>query len=437
MASPDGAVASAVSTAEQDSKCVADRVANLPLVSSAYDMVSSAYASTKESHPYVKLVCDAAETGVKTIAAAAVSGAQPILTKLEPQISSANEYVCKGLDKLEEKLPILQQPPEKIFSDTKELVTSTVSGAKDAISNTVTGAKDAVTSTVTGVVDKTKEAVQGGVEMTKSAVATGVNTVMASSVGQMVASSVDSMLDKSEDLIDHYLPITEEELAQLATSMEGFEMATVEQQREQQSYFVRLGSLSSKVRHRAYQHSLGKLKKAKEGTQDALFQLSQTIELIEHIKQGVDQKIQNAQEKLHQMWLQWNQKQSPEVSLEDVPQPAEIESQALEVSRGIAQQLHSTTAALVSNLQGLPAGVQEKVSLVRQNVDELRSSFLSAKSFQDLSASILAQSREKVTQARELTDELLEHVSHNAPLSWLVGPFAPSGKPEKEEIEMQ
>ncbi|XP_015262255.1 PREDICTED: perilipin-3-like isoform X2 [Gekko japonicus] len=427
MASPDGTATSAASTAEQDPKCATGRVANLPLVSSAYDMVSSAYASTKESHPYVKMVCDVAETGVKTIAAAAVSGAQPILNKLEPQISSANEYMCKGLDKLEEKLPILQQPTDKVFSDTKELVTSTVSGARDAVSNTVTGARNTVTSTVTGVVDKTKEAVQGGVEMTRSAVATGVN---------MVASGVDSILGKSEGLVDHYLPVTEEELAQLATSMEGFDMASVEQQKEQQSYFVRLGSLSSKVRHRAYQHSLGKLRNARQGTQDALSQLSQTIELIEHIKQGVDQRIQSTQEKLHQMWLQWNPKQSAETSQKEAPQP-EIESQALEVSRGIAQQLHSTTAALVSNLQGLPAGIQEKVSLVRQNVDELRTSFLSAKSLQDLSASILAQSRERVTQARELTDELLEHVTHNAPLSWLVGPFAPSGKPEKEEIEMQ
>lgn len=64
---------------------VAGRVASLPLVSSAYDMVSSAYTSTKESHPYVKSVCDVAEKGVKTITSAAVSGAQPILNKLEPQ----------------------------------------------------------------------------------------------------------------------------------------------------------------------------------------------------------------------------------------------------------------------------------------------------------------------------------------------------------------
>lgn len=61
------------------------RVASMPLVSSVYDMAASAYNSTKESHPYVKSLCDAAEKGVKSLTQVAVSGAQPILTKLEPQ----------------------------------------------------------------------------------------------------------------------------------------------------------------------------------------------------------------------------------------------------------------------------------------------------------------------------------------------------------------
>ncbi|KAJ6654490.1 hypothetical protein lerEdw1_006911 [Lerista edwardsae] len=436
MASMDSAATAAPpAVEEQDQKNVAGRVASLPLVSSAYDMVSSAYTSTKESHPYVKSVCDVAEKGVKTVTSAAISGAQPILNKLESQISTANEYACKGLDKLEEKLPILQQPTDKI-----------ISGAKDAISGTVTGAKDMVTSTVTGMVDKTMEAVHGGVEMTRSAVTSGVNTVMGSSVGQMVASGVDAMLGKSEELVDHYLPMTDEELgemmefvvrAKLATSMEGFEMATVEQQKEQRSYFVRLGSLSSKLHHRAYQHSLGKLRTAKQGTQDALTQLHQAIELIEQVKQGIDQKIQSGQEKLHQMWLQWSRRQSPANSQTDVPSTEQIESQALEVSRGLAQQLQSATTALVSNLQGLPDSIQEKLGLIHQNVEELRSAFMSARSFQDLPSSILAQSREKVTRAQELTNELVDYVVQNNPVSWVVGPFMPSGKPEVEEIEME
>lgn len=61
------------------------RVASLPLISSTCEMVSAAYTSTKEIYPHVRTVCDVAEKGVKTLTTAAVSKAQPILSKLEPQ----------------------------------------------------------------------------------------------------------------------------------------------------------------------------------------------------------------------------------------------------------------------------------------------------------------------------------------------------------------
>lgn len=206
-------------------------------------------------------------------------------------------------------------------------MTSTVTGAKDVLTSTVAGAKDAVSSRVTGVMDMTKGAVQGSVELTKSAVSSGVSTVMGSAMGQMVVSGVGSVLEKSEELVDHYLPMTDEELgkdpnatprrcgagwgpppwrhrgliphgvvsewgtvvtagghlmgffpaAKLATAVEGFEP---EQQKQQQSYFVRLGSLSAKLRHRALQHSLGKLQSARHSSQDVLAQLQRTLDLV-------------------------------------------------------------------------------------------------------------------------------------------------------------
>ena len=61
------------------------RVANLPLVSSTYDLVSSAYVTTKDQYPYLKSVCEIAEKGVKTITSVAVMSALPIIQKLEPQ----------------------------------------------------------------------------------------------------------------------------------------------------------------------------------------------------------------------------------------------------------------------------------------------------------------------------------------------------------------
>uniref|UniRef100_A0A8C5IV36 Perilipin n=1 Tax=Junco hyemalis TaxID=40217 RepID=A0A8C5IV36_JUNHY len=475
-----------------DTQSVVSRVASLPLVSCACGAVAAAYGRTKERHPSVGSVCSAAEKGLRTLTAAAASGAQPLLTRLEPQISTANKLACRGLDKLEEKLPMLQQPPERIISDTKLLVTSTVTGARDvltstvagardavsntmagardavsgtvagakdavsstvsgardavsstvsgardavsstvagardAVSSTVTGAKDAVTSRVTGVMDMTKGAVQGGVEMTRSAVSSGVSTV-----GQMVASRVDSMLGKSEELVDHYLPLTDGELAQLATAVEGFEP---EQQRQQQSYFVRLGSLSSKVRQRALQHSLSKLQSARQSCQDQLAQLQRTLDLVETLKQGVDQKLQGGQEKLQQLWLEWSKKQ-PDGGKDQVP-PEAVESGTVSMLQGLSQQLQSSCQPLVCSLQGLPAAVQDKAGQVRHNVEGLRAALGSVRSLQDVTGPVLARARDHAAQARLLMDELVEQVAFNTPLTWLVGPFAPSGKrPVEPEAE--
>ncbi|NXE99468.1 PLIN3 protein, partial [Menura novaehollandiae] len=110
-------------------------VANLSLVSSACDVVSAAYASTKESHPYLRSVCEAAEQGVQSVTEATASCVQPVLATLEPHVAAASGYASKGLDKLGEKLPLLQKPVEQIISDTKELVSSRVAEAKDAVSS--------------------------------------------------------------------------------------------------------------------------------------------------------------------------------------------------------------------------------------------------------------------------------------------------------------
>ncbi|KAM5230452.1 perilipin-3 isoform 2-T3 [Hipposideros larvatus] len=411
---------------------VVDRVANMPLVNSTCNMVSAAYTSTKENHPHVKTICDVAEKGVKTLTAAAVSGAQPILSKLEPQIATASEYAHKGLDKLEENLPILQQQTEKVLTDTKELVSSKVSGAREAVSNTVSSAKDTVTTRVTGAVDVTRGAMQSGVDMTKSMVTSGVQSVMGSRVGQMVLSGMDTVLGKSEEWMDNHLPMTDSELAHLATSLEGFDIASVQQQRQEQSYFVRLGSLSDRLRQRAYEHSLGKLQHTRQKAQEALMQLAQALSLMETVKQGVDQKLLEGQEKLHQMWLNWNQKQLQ--STEGNPAKPEVESQTLTMFRDIAQQLQTTCASLGSSIQGLPSHVKDQVQQARHQVEDLQATFSSIHSFQDLSSSVLTQSRERLTKARESLDHMVEYVAQNTPVTWLVGPFAP-GVAEKAPEE--
>ncbi|XP_042697432.2 perilipin-3 isoform X2 [Chrysemys picta bellii] len=558
MASENKATNTGPLKAEEEHQVnIVNRVARLPFISSAYNLVSSAYSYTKGIHPYISNICSVAETVAAMAVGSAVGGVQPILSHLEPQITSVNEYACKGLDKLEENLPFLQQPTEQVISDTKQMVStkvmsavdaaygakdavasrvagavdvtkdvvqdsveltksvvsSTVNtakeaacGAKDIVTNRVTkavdltrgtvqdsveltksvvsstvntakeaayGAKDIVTNRVTEAVDLTRGTVQDSVELTKSVVSSTVNTAKeaacgakdivtskvntvvgrsreavqdgvemtsfvvtnslnkAKAAGQLVASGVDAVLEKSQALVDHYLPLTNEELVKLAIAVEGFNMASVEEQKQRQSYFVRLGSLSNKVRHRAYQHSLNKLRLIKQNTQHSLSQLQLAINLIEYVKQGVGHKLQDSLEKLQQLWIEWSRTQPRGSPAKDASQP-EVEPRTLAMVRIITQQLHPAYVNLVSSIQGLPSNIQETVQQAVNNVQQLHASFSRADSFQDLSSSSLTQSREKMTKAQESLDALLEYVSHNTPLNWLVGPFSPSVRATQE-----
>ncbi|NXI18598.1 PLIN3 protein, partial [Irena cyanogastra] len=401
-----------------------NRVTSLPLLNSAFNLVSSAYNHTKESHPCLSGVCSVAETVAAVAVGSVVGGAQPILSQLEPQIALVNEYACKGLDQLEENLPFLQQPADKVISDTKQLVSTKVTSAMDAACE----AKEAVADKVTEAVDLTKNVVGDSVKLTRSVVTSTVSSaVEAAQVSQAVAGGVESVLGMSEDLVDHYLPMTEEELGKLATTVQGFGVASVEEQKRQRSYFVRLGSLSGRVRLRAYQHSLAKLQGFRHRTQDTLARLQLAIKLIESVKQEVGQKLLEGQEKLHQLWVDWSLTQPKGNQVRTACQP-EVEPRTLAMLRIITQQLQPAYHSLKLSIYGLPSSIQEAVAQATRHIHKLHSSFSRAVSFQDLSRTTLARSRDRVAEARRSLDVLFEYVTHTTPLNWIVGPFRAMAK---------
>ncbi|XP_036593800.1 perilipin-2 isoform X1 [Trichosurus vulpecula] len=394
---------------------VVTRVANLPLVSSTYDLVSSAYISTKDHYPYLKSVCEIAEKGMKTITSVAVTSALPIIQKLEPQIAVANNYACLGLDRIEERLPILNQPTDKVVANAK----GAVFGAKDVVTTTVTSAKDSVTHTISGVVGRTKGAVNDSVEMTKSVVNGSINTVLGSRMVQMVSSGVENALSKSELLVDQYLPLTEEELEKEAKKVEGFDVV------QKPSYYVRLGSLSSKLRSRAYQQALSRVNEAKHKGQETISQLHSTMNLIEFARKNVDsanQKLQDAQDKLYLSWLEWKRSIGHDDS--DESHCAEhIESQTLAIARNLTQQLQTTCLTLMSNIQGLPQNIQDQAHHVGSMAGEVYSVFRNATSFKEVSDGLLSSSKGQLQKMKESLDDVVDYLVNNTPLNWLVPDF--------------
>ncbi|XP_061281188.1 perilipin-2 isoform X1 [Bos javanicus] len=405
------------SVAVEPQLSVVTRVANLPLVSSTYDLVSSAYISTKDQYPYLKSLCEMAEKGMKTITSVAVTSALPIIQKLEPQIAVANTYACKGLDRIEEKLPILNQPTNQVVANAKGAMT----GAKDAVTTTVTGAKDSVASTITGVVDRTKGAVTGSVEKTKSVVSGSINTVLRSRVMQLMSSGVENALTKSELLVDQYLPLTKDELEKEAKKVEGFDMV------QKPSYYVRLGSLSTKLRSRAYQQALCRVEEAKRKGQETISQLHSAFNLIELARKNVhnaNQKIQDAQDKLYLSWLEW--KRSIGYDDTDESHCAEhVESRTLAIARNLTQQLQTTCHTLLSNIQGLPQNIQDRANHLGVMAGDIYSVFRNAASFKEVSDGLLASSKGQLQKMKESLDDVMDYLVNNTPLNWLVGPFYP------------
>ncbi|XP_069482067.1 perilipin-2-like [Ambystoma mexicanum] len=401
------------------------RMASLPLVNSAYNLVSSVYANTKENHPYLRSVCEVAEKGVVTITAVALTRAMPIFQKMQPQISVANNYACIGLDKIEERLPIFYQPSDKIVSRASDIVV----GAKAVLSGTVTGAKDTVAHTITGVLDRTKEAVNEGVEMSKSVVNGGINTVLTSHVVKIVNHGVESALTKSETLVDEYFPLTEEDLAEEAADKD----CTIETLKP--NCYVRLGSLSTKVRKRAYQRAISGVQDAKLRSQEAISQLHHTVDLIEYARKNMNsanQKLHDAQEKLYQSWLQW--KENTGHGIEQCKGTEDVESRTLAITRNLAKNLQTTCSTMFSSIQGLPHNIQRHACHMSMMAGDLYQNFHLA-SFREVSDSLLATTKEKLDKMMGSLDDMVDYIISNTPLNWLVPDFTITDMASESDME--
>ncbi|XP_039868256.1 perilipin-2 [Simochromis diagramma] len=391
---------------------VVERVASLPLVSSTYGLVSSVYSSTKDNHPYIKTVCEAAEQGVRTITSVALTTASPIIDKLEPQIAMANDLACKGLDKIEKTLPILHQPSEQIVSNAKDVVTT----AKDVVTGTVS-------DTLTSVVEKTRGAVHGGVDKTKSVVNGSVSTVLESRVARLISSGVDTALSTSESLVEQYLPMTEAELELEAKTVKSFD-------NKEPSYYVRLGSLSTKLRKRAYSRAMVQIRDRKQRCMEFISELNSTVDLIEVGRKNIDSANQMVNKKLNSL-VAWK---SSSPNHENCHEAEVIESRTLTLARSLTQQLQTTCLVLVSSLQGLPNHIQQEALSLGYSASQVYANFSKAKVLGDLPDTGLTSSRVQLSKMKESLDNVMDYLINNTPLNWLVGPFYPRMAPEPTPI---
>ncbi|XP_045417668.1 perilipin-1 [Lemur catta] len=181
---------------------VLQRVLQLPMVSGTCECVQKTYTSTKEAHPLVASVCNAYEKGVQGASSFAAWSMEPVVRRLSTQFTAANDLACRGLDHLEEKIPALHYPPEKIASELKGTISDRLRSARNSISVPITSTSDKVLGAALASCELAWEVAKDTAEY-------AANT----RAGRLASGGADLALGGIEKVVEFLLPPDKEESA--------------------------------------------------------------------------------------------------------------------------------------------------------------------------------------------------------------------------------
>ncbi|XP_035159703.3 perilipin-1 isoform X3 [Callithrix jacchus] len=179
----------------QEQENVLQRVLQLPVVSGTCECFQKTYTSTKEAHPLVASVCNAYEKGVQSAGSLAAWSVEPVVRRLSTQFTAANELACRGLDHLEQKIPALQYPPEKIASELK-----------DTISTRLRSARNSISVPIASTSDKVLGAALTGCELAWGVARDTAEFAANTRAGQLASEGADLALGSIEKVVEYLLP---------------------------------------------------------------------------------------------------------------------------------------------------------------------------------------------------------------------------------------
>ena len=95
-----------------------NRVLELPVIGLALATSASTYNRVKNSHQLVYWTLQTAESSLTSATRQAVPIAAPIAKKFETPILYVDHTLCRGLDRIEEKVPIVKESPDMVKNCT-------------------------------------------------------------------------------------------------------------------------------------------------------------------------------------------------------------------------------------------------------------------------------------------------------------------------------
>ncbi|XP_013784314.1 perilipin-2-like [Limulus polyphemus] len=344
------------------------KISMLPVMSTALGYVTSTYGHIKESNSLVYGALATAEKSVSIVA----EQAGPVLSKFGGSIQKIDNLACQGLDKLQEKAPIVTKSPEEILKNTKDFYISSLQKGF----NHYDGIKNYGN-------DKVQEIKQYGYQKASQLI---------TSPYVLVVDSVDKALAVTESCIDYYLPPTGDQALVSENLNEKKEL-------HKDISFERIGHLSSKMKKRLHNRAMEKFQNIQMRSQETVSKLYFTVDLIQYardnIQDDVNQKfhstIDNVQKNASWLWEELNRNESEEIAANSSQKT--VGQQAVSIARRLTKQLVNTYTGLATTFQTFPAALQENIAFAQKYSLHLHNQLTRIKNLNEISTVMLTEFR--------------------------------------------
>ncbi|XP_031846178.1 lipid storage droplets surface-binding protein 2 [Nomia melanderi] len=230
------------------------RVLGLPIVESALSKSAEQYSRVKDCHQLVHWVLTTAEASLSTATKQAVPIAVPIAKKLENPIHFVDHTLCLGLDKIEEKVPMVKEKPEQILENAYMLALQTVQPAVWSISHV----NDLITAQAVNLRD---------ISWNKA------NQILGTYYGSAAVKGLDNTAVVVDKLIDKYFPATTENEHSIVSAVKS------DEEDKLLHTLQTVGRLSNKAARRVYSNIVHHLRTIK--TDNIKSYISSVLEFLQ------------------------------------------------------------------------------------------------------------------------------------------------------------
>ncbi|XP_076171784.1 lipid storage droplets surface-binding protein 2-like [Ptiloglossa arizonensis] len=228
-----------------------ERVKRIPLIHSAIEKTESTYSYLKDSNQLINWALSNAEAGLHYATATAAPLTAPLAKKFEEQITAVDQKLCEGLNIVEQKVPIMKQPPQQIYDAAKAVMNSSLQPTIDKLH----AAKESATQQASTLKD---------ISIVKA------NELLNTEYGNMAVQGVDNTSILINGLLDRYFPPVEGE--------ENMPVPVSADENKVLHAVQTIGQLSAKTANRVYHSIVAQLKTVKK--EDVSSYMSSVISIL-------------------------------------------------------------------------------------------------------------------------------------------------------------